>query len=157
MHQSWYLFDELHTYDIKANRWECINTDVTPPPTAGHSVSVHKNYMVTFGGLIKPSNAVHSLKTNEIWKLNLDTWKWCKQEVEGHLKPADRYGHSQTLIDEDNCLVMGGSGGQSFYYQDAWILNMTEDPWKWKQVEIRNIDDGPLNLCWNPVCKVIKT
>ncbi|KAI4466194.1 f-box only protein 42 [Holotrichia oblita] len=26
LHQSWHLFNELHTYDIKANRWTCVNT-----------------------------------------------------------------------------------------------------------------------------------
>ncbi|GJQ67255.1 hypothetical protein Trydic_g8160 [Trypoxylus dichotomus] len=154
LHQSWHLFNELHTYDIKANRWTCINTDVTPPPTAGHSVSVHKNWMVVFGGLQRANNVVHTTTSNDIWKLNLDTWTWYKQETQGHIKPVERYAHSQTVLNDDNVLILGGSGGPSFYYADAWVLNMVGDIWKWIPVEVRNSDDAPSNLWCNPVCKV---
>lgn len=83
LHQSCHLFNELHIYDILANRWICVNTINTPPPTAGHSVSVHKQWMIVFGGLQRSSFVVHSTKSNEIWKLNLETWTWYKQETEG--------------------------------------------------------------------------
>lgn len=81
LHQTWHLFNELHVFDITANKWNCINTGSTPPPTAGHSVSVHGNWMVVFGGLQRASNVVHSTKSNDIWKLNLETWTWYKQET----------------------------------------------------------------------------
>lgn len=56
----------------------------TPPPTAGHSVSVHGEWMVVFGGLQRPCSDVHSTKSNEIWKLNLESWTWYKQETLGY-------------------------------------------------------------------------
>lgn len=61
----------------------CINTMNTPPPIAGHSVSVHGEWMVVFGGLQRPSSVVHSMKSNDIWKLNLVTFVWYKQETQG--------------------------------------------------------------------------
>lgn len=61
----------------------CINTMNTPPPIAGHSVSVHGEWMVVFGGLQRPCSVVHSMKSNDIWKLNLETFVWHKQETQG--------------------------------------------------------------------------
>lgn len=83
LHQNWHLFNELHCYNITTNRWTSINTEVTPPPTAGHSVSIHGKWMIIFGGLQKFHNVVHSTITNDVWKLNLETWTWYKQETQG--------------------------------------------------------------------------
>lgn len=69
-------------------------------------------------------------------------------------KPLERYGQSQTVLDKDNLIIIGGSGGPSFYYSDVWVLNMTGNLWKWKQIEVRNSVDAPVNLWCNPVCKV---
>lgn len=85
LHQIWHLFNELHLYDINSNKWISANACNSPPPTAGHSVSLHKEWMVVFGGLQRPSFVVHSTKTNDIWKLNLETLIWYKQETQGNL------------------------------------------------------------------------
>ncbi|XP_018332759.1 F-box only protein 42 [Agrilus planipennis] len=154
LHQSIHLFNELHTYDIPANRWTSINTEVSPPPTAGHSATVHGDIMVVFGGLQRANNVVHSIKSNDIWTLNLKTWTWHKQEVIGHVKPTERYGHSQTALDDKHILIMGGCGGPKFNYSDSWLLIMDGPLWKWKKVEIKNSNDAPPTLWCNPVCKV---
>lgn len=72
----------------------------------------------------------------------------------GNVKPEARYGQSQTLLDENNLLIIGGSGGSSLYYSDVWVLNMSEDVWRWIPVEVRNVADAPTNLWSNPACKV---
>lgn len=155
LHQTWHLFNELHVYDITANQWNYINTENMPPPTAGHSVSVHGKWMVIFGGLQRASNVVHSTKSNDIWKLNLETLTWYKQETtDEHKKPVQRYGQSQTMLDDEHLLMMGGTGGTAIYYSDVWILKMTGDLWTWLPVEVRNSGDAPPNLWCIPVCKV---
>lgn len=155
LHQTWHLFNELHVYDIIGNKWNCINTENSPPPTAGHSVSVHGKWMVVFGGLQRARNVVHSTKSNDIWKLNLETWSWYRQEtVDEHKKPVQRYGQSQTMLDDEHLLMMGGTGGTATYYSDVWILKMTGELWKWLPVEVRNSGDAPPNLWCIPVCKV---
>ncbi|XP_017767920.1 PREDICTED: F-box only protein 42 [Nicrophorus vespilloides] len=153
LHQTWYLFNELHTYDIIENQWSSISNEVTPPPTAGHSVTIQKEWMVMYGGLQRASNAVHSIKTSDIWKLNLETLTWHKQET-GIIKPPGRYGHSQTWLDDNNLLIMGGSGGPSVNYSDAWRLTLTDNLWTWVQVEMRSITEAPDNLWCNPACRV---
>ena len=44
LHQSWRLFNELHTYDILTMRWTHITpaSHLKPPTMAGHSATVHK-------------------------------------------------------------------------------------------------------------------
>ena len=53
LHQSWRLFNELHTYDISNMRWTQITpgTSLKPPTMAGHSATVHKGRMIVFLGL----------------------------------------------------------------------------------------------------------
>ncbi|XP_018572049.1 F-box only protein 42 [Anoplophora glabripennis] len=154
LYQSWHLFNELHVYDIVANRWTCISTVNTPPPVAGHSVSIVGEWMIIFGGLQKPNTAVHCEKSNDIWKLNLETWTWFKQEVESGPKPNGRFGQTQVVLDKENLLILGGSGGPIFHYCDAWILNMSGDLWKWKKIEITGKSNEPTNIWSNPGCKI---
>lgn len=173
LYQSWHLFNELHVYDITANRWTCISTISTPPPVAGHSVSVLGEWMIIFGGLQKPSTAVHCEKSNDIWKLHLETWTWYKQDVQGnenrlnshsvmlkHVsllagpKPNGRFGQTQVILDDKNLLILGGSGGPSSQYCDCWILNMEGGLWKWIKVEIVGKSNEPANIWSNPGCKV---
>lgn len=71
------------------------------------------------------------------------------------MKPVQRYGQSQTVLDDEHVLIMGGTGGTSIYYSDVWVLKMTGDLWRWIPVEVRNSADAPPNIWCNPVCKVI--
>lgn len=154
LYQSWHLFNELHVYDITANRWTCISTINTPPPVAGHSVSVLGDCMIIFGGLQKPSSAVHCEKSNDIWRLNLETWTWYKQEVQEGPKPNGRFGQTQVILDDNNLLILGGSGGPTMQYGDCWILNMEGNLWKWIKVEILGKPNEPTNIWSNPGCKI---
>ncbi|XP_056648886.1 F-box only protein 42 [Diorhabda carinulata] len=154
LYQSWHLFNELHLYDIVANRWNSVTAINTPPPVAGHSVSIIGDWMILFGGLQKPCNAVHCEKSNDIWKVNLNNWTWYKQEVESGPKPNGRFGQTQVIINEENLLILGGSGGPTSHHCDAWILNMSGDLWKWKKVEIVGKNHQPSNIWSNPGCKI---
>lgn len=138
---------------------------------AGHSASVHGKYMVVFGGFQRPGNVVHCVKSNDIWKLDLELWEWHKQETTGMFssylvypyisllllgpKPVGRYGHTQTALDDKRFLIIGGTGGTTAYLSDVWLLTMSHDLWQWTSVEIKNSSEAPSNLWCNPVCKVI--
>uniref|UniRef100_A0A6P7FJY5 F-box only protein 42 n=1 Tax=Diabrotica virgifera virgifera TaxID=50390 RepID=A0A6P7FJY5_DIAVI len=154
LYQSWHLFNELHIYDIKANRWNSVTSLNTPPPIAGHSASIIGDWMVVFGGLQKPCNAVHCEKSNDVWRVNLTTWNWHKQQIESGPKPNGRFGQTQVIIDDENLLILGGSGGPAIQHYDCWILNMTGDVWKWKKVEILGKNNEPNNIWSNPGCKI---
>lgn len=74
--------------------------------------------------------------------------------VKGNPKPNGRFGQTQVVLDRENILILGGSGGPKYQYYDAWILNMSEPAWKWKKVKIEGTNNEPINLFGNPGCKV---
>nr|CAH7736644.1 unnamed protein product [Callosobruchus chinensis] len=154
LYQSWHLFDELHVYDVPENRWLSMVSAYGPPPTAGHSASVVGDWMIVVGGLQKPAQAVHTERTNDVWKLNLKDWTWQKQPVEDGPKPSVRFGQTQVVLDEQNLLILGGSGGPTLHYCDAWLLNMSGDVWRWKKVDIEGKNHEPKNIWSNPGCKI---
>lgn len=119
-HQSYQLFNELHTYSIGSNKWTYVVTN-NPPPMAGHSVSVHGEWMIVFGGMQRCFTSGNTVRTNDVWKLNLETMIWYQQETSKN-KPNERYGHSQTVLDNDHILIMGGCGGPNGLYNDVWLL-----------------------------------
>nr|CAI5823340.1 unnamed protein product [Callosobruchus analis] len=127
---------------------------VCPAPTAGHSASVVGDWMIVVGGLQKPAQAIHSERTNDVWKLHMCDWTWHKQPVEDGPKPSVRFGQTQVVLDEENLLILGGSGGPTLHYCDAWLLNMSGDVWRWKKVDIEGKNYEPKNIWSNPGCKI---
>ncbi|KAL7646318.1 UNVERIFIED_CONTAM: hypothetical protein RMT77_003227 [Armadillidium vulgare] len=157
LHQQWVLFNELHIYDILANRWTQCHYSGSPPPTAGHTATVHGNIVVLFGGLQKQECL--SSSTNDIYCLNLENECWYKPLVSS-LKPQPRYGHSQIKLDERHILVMAGCGGSNKLYSDIWLLTLPVDPsnlsseWLWEVINIKGLENMPSQIWYNPACKV---
>lgn len=154
------LFNELHVYNIKANRWTipaaAMLTDNIPPPMTGHSVSVHNGRMIVFGGNQHVDDARTS-SSNDIWSLNLETFVWQQVFVSGP-KPAPRYGQFQVAIDESHALIMGGCGGPNNMFTDAWLLNMSnmtagESAWQWQIVTVKNRKWAATHMWCNPACR----
>lgn len=152
-HQQWRLFDELHVYNIKDNRWTMLMpNDGRPPPITGHSATIHRNVMVIFGGYQKVDNG--TVNSNDIWCLNLTTFLWFKPEVSDVKKPPGRYGQFQIYIDENHFLILGGCGGPNNVFSDAWLLNMSENVWRWKSVAIKNKRWTASQMWCNPACRI---
>lgn len=146
LHQQWKLFNELHVYSIESNKWIAINTLETPPPTSAHSASIHKNYMIVFGGIC------NRYRCNDVWCLNLDTYSWHKQ-LTSNLKPQPRYGQSQIELGEKHLLVLGGCTAPTVAMNDAWLLKMEGPEWTWRKVEMHNTEWAPTRI-WYQACKV---
>lgn len=157
LHQAWRLFNELHIYNITTNCWTAVNNITHPPPTAGHSVTVHGDHMVLFGGLQKTSVPGQYSTSNDVWCLDLLTFYWHKQKTTS-VKPVPRYGHSQIVLDEKHILIIGGCGGPNSMYHDVWILELNESGvWKWEKLQVRNKQWAPPQLWCNPACQVNMT
>ncbi|CAD7088361.1 unnamed protein product [Hermetia illucens] len=150
-YQPWRLFDELHMYSIKDNRWTVHTPACGPPPMAGHSATIQGNKMVVFGGY-QLNNEVNS-NSNDIWCLNLDTLVWYQPEVAG-VKPPARYAQFQIVLDDDHILVIGGCGGPNNMFSDAWLLNMKNEVWQWRNVPIKNRKWAATHMWCNPACRV---
>uniref|UniRef100_U5EVF4 Putative f-box only protein 42 n=1 Tax=Corethrella appendiculata TaxID=1370023 RepID=U5EVF4_9DIPT len=147
------LFDELHSYDIKENRWSIYNLPFGPPPTTGHSTTVQNNSMIIFGGY---QNTCETHGTsNDVWLLELDKMVWRKPIIaETSAKPVPRYGQFQTAIDDKHLLILGGNGGPNNKLNDAWILDMSSDVWRWKNIPVKNKKLTATHMWYYPVCNV---
>lgn len=152
-YSKWFVFDELHMYDIKSSHWNQIVTQFNPPPTAGHSVSIINDDMIIFGGLIKEgTNQLQCQRTNEVWKFNLELLTWTKPVIKSR-KPKARCGQTQINLDDKNILIIGGSDDPQSSLSDAWILRIDE-VWTWIPVEVRAKSNRPPDLWTNLGCKV---
>lgn len=149
LHQPWTLFNELHMYSIESNKWIAINTLDTPPPISAHSASIHKNYMIVFGGI---SNGCRG-RSNDVWCLNLDSYCWHKQPT-SNLKPQPRYGQSQIELGDKHLLVLGGCTGPNIGMNDAWLLKMEGTAWTWKKVNMQNTEWAAPRIWCHQACKV---
>jgi len=150
-YQPWRLFDELHAYNIKENRWNRFQS-FGPPPMAGHSAVIIDNEMIVFGGYQVLDNGTNA-NSNDVWRYNLKTFMWLKQETSPN-KPPPRYGQFQIALDDQNILILGGCGGPNNVFSDAWLLRITRNIWKWKQVVIKNKKWSATHMWCNPACKV---
>ncbi|XP_063972153.1 F-box only protein 42 [Diachasmimorpha longicaudata] len=142
------LFDELHVYCLKTNRWSVIDTFDGPPPTAAHSASIHGNIMVVIGGIHNDYNS-----SNDIWCLNLDHYYWYKPVI-SDLKPSPRYGHSQIHLDDKHILIFGGCTGPHAAMNDVWLLTMDGPIWEWKQVSMLGTTWAPTKIWYHQACRV---
>lgn len=152
-HQPWCLFNELHYYDIKENRWTVKRTEQSPPTMAGHSATLHGEQMIIFGGFQFQSNNEQT-SSNEIWSLNLKNYQWSKPTIGGNMKPAARYGQFQFALDDEHLLIMGGCGGVNNLFNDCWVLNMHGDTWYWQNIPIRNKKWSASHMWSSPACKI---
>jgi F-box protein 42 len=172
-YQSCSLFEELHVYNITENRWTAYNAlNNSPPAFAGHSATVQRDKMIVFGGYEKNVHGAHGI-TNEVWALDLVTMRWRKPIIANHPKPKARYGQFQVTIDDSHILMLGGCGGpvsteeflvfpntklvfipQNAQFNDAWLLSMTGEVWRWRPVLVKNKKYSATNMWCNPSCLV---
>ena len=157
LHQQWVLYNELHVYDIMANRWTALYYPGCPPQTAGHTATIQSDIMVMVGGLQKKEGT--SISTIDVYCLDMVNECWFKP-VMSDSSPMPRYGHSQIKIDERHILVIAGCGGSNKLYNDVWLLTIPDDiydrntVWIWNQIKVEGAEHIPPQLWYSPACKV---
>lgn len=156
LHQVWRVFNQIHLYNTITNRWTQIISMPNCTPMAGHSATVHGDLMVVFGGIQRQVCDGPFLSSNEVWTLDLKTYKWQKQATSS-VQPPPRYGHSQILIDKHHLLIIGGCGGPNMLFTDIWLLKMSSDPeelWEWQEMDVHMKENAAPHLAFHPACKV---
>ncbi|XP_039764364.1 F-box only protein 42 [Pararge aegeria] len=155
-YQNVTMFNDIHFYCIKTNKWILINTTNPPPPMAGHSACIKGDEMVVFGGLIMPAAQNYQIQcSNDIWVLNLSTCNWSKQSTTKP-RPSPRYAQSLIRLDCDRLMLLGGvqTLQNRFVYSDCWILTMKGPTWTWKEIAVKNKEWASANIWCNPACRV---
>jgi hypothetical protein len=126
--QPWRIFDELHVYDTVSNRWTLQETFNGPPPTAGHSATVHGDVMVVFGGRTFDQENQSFPLSAAVWVWDFKVNSWYKMKINGNGGgPLPRYGQTQVELDNENLLIIGGCGGPNQIMSDVWLLAMSEN------------------------------
>ncbi|CAI4062932.1 Kel2p SKDI_07G4870 [Saccharomyces kudriavzevii IFO 1802] len=109
--------NETYCYDPIQNDWSKIETTgEIPPPVQEHASVVYKHIMCVFGG-----KYTHNAYSNDVYFLDLLSFKWYKLP---HIKegiPRERSGHSLTLMKNEKILIMGGD---KFDYANSGTDNL---------------------------------
>ncbi|KAK9509943.1 hypothetical protein O3M35_004827 [Rhynocoris fuscipes] len=149
------LYNDINVYSIERNAWSLEITASrppldNPPQITGHTATVHKHYMIVFGGFQK-----YTGDSNDIWCLNLTNYDWISK-VTNETKPPRRRGHSQIAINDDHLIILGGWYGESNIKlnDDIWMLNMSGNIWIWSKISIGNPEFAAPQLWCQPACKV---
>ena len=92
-----------------------------PSKRWGHTVVLHNNNMVIFGGR-------HSQRIlSNIYSLDFTTLSWSKIEPSGNSPPA-RDSHSAIIYNDSDMIIFGGNG-TSGKLNDMWNFNFNEKKW----------------------------
>lgn len=155
-YQNVTMFNDIHFYCVKSNKWILINATNPPPPMAGHSACIKDDEMIVFGGLIM--SAAHNFQiqcSNDVWVLNISTFVWRKQSTTKP-RPSPRYAQSLIKLDDDRLMLLGGvqTLQNRFVYSDCWILTMKGPTWTWKEIAVKNKEWASANIWCNPACRV---
>ena len=132
------LTNQLFFYDTTTNRFErqmVRSGGHVPKPRIGHSSVVHRNKVLSFGGLNSEEIPYHdSSPINELLLLDMDCMEFSL--IHGNSKsaglPNKRMYHSMTMINDDRAVLYGGSLGRNITRPrvgssapgDCWILDV---------------------------------
>ena len=107
-----------------------------PPDLYGHaSILLSDGRMLVLGGYSQSLNALIPLST--IWILDKNQLTWSTAQVFGDILPPPRRGFASTLLSNGMILIHGGCDANlQNNFDDGWILDTTQNPMKWAQVDI---------------------
>mmetsp|Transcript_12924 Transcript_12924/g.21141 ORF Transcript_12924/g.21141 Transcript_12924/m.21141 type:complete len:513 (+) Transcript_12924:47-1585(+) len=119
----------IHALDFDTLQWSKPDNITGKAPTErwGHTATLWGTKIVIFGGFDGTADY------NDICILDTETWTWNKNDENSSngSAPAERSGHSASLIG-DKLYVFGGDSG-GVYRNDLWILDL--ETWHWKKPE----------------------
>ena len=124
--------DDLWTYNFLTKTWRHMTTSSAngngPKPRAGHTAVVMDGKMLMFGGVAESSAGMHSCWLNDLWSLDLTTFKWSIQRSKGSRLPGSRKGHT-AVTHKHSMFVFGGGQDDMSLNNDLWEYNSATSKW----------------------------
>nr|XP_005995044.1 PREDICTED: kelch domain-containing protein 2 [Latimeria chalumnae] len=134
--------NHVHALDLETFTWSQPITKGNPPsPRAAHACATIGNRGYVFGGRYRDS------RMNDLYYLNLDTWKWSEMIPPPHNGPVGRSWHSLTPVSTDYLFLFGGFTTDKQPLSDAWIYCVSKN--EWKTFEHKHSDKPRL---WHTAC-----
>ncbi|VVD00890.1 F-box only protein 42 [Leptidea sinapis] len=155
-YQNVTMFNDIHFYCVRSNKWILTNASNPPPPMAGHSACIRGDEMIVFGGLVMAAAVNIQIQcSNDVWVLDILTLSWRKQ-MTTKPQPSPRYAQSLIRLDGDHLMLLGGvqTLHNRFVYSDCWTLTMKGPIWTWKEISVKNNEWASANIWCNPACRV---
>ncbi|GMH40175.1 hypothetical protein BSKO_08079 [Bryopsis sp. KO-2023] len=122
---------DVHVFDVRAGTWEKIQPQgEAPSPRAAHAGAAVGSMVVIQGGIGPAGLATEDLHVLDFTDFNRP--KWHRVMVQGN-GPGARYAHILALVANRFLVVMGGNDGKSTL-GDAWALDTSEKPYKWRRI-----------------------
>lgn len=101
----------------------CIEPNA-PPGVENPSTAVVDNNMFIYGGLMVTGNT--SVCLNELYKFNLDDYKWSKVQPEGTLPPGLT---EHSIVSYDNTLYLFGGHNLGEFNKDFYKFSVSTNTW----------------------------
>ena len=120
------IYDELHLFNLKTNKWTTVETRGTrPPPRCAHSAIVMDNKLFVYGGMTdgpKVLDDLYVLDTGE--GINIESLTWTCLETQG-FQPSERLDQDMTVIEQDHeaSLLLFGGMNLKNTFNDVYVLN----------------------------------
>lgn len=108
----------------------------SPTDLYGHaSILLSDDRVLVLGGYSQSLNALIPLST--IWVLDNNQSTWSTAQVSGDILPPPRRGFASTLLSNGKIIIHGGCDANlQNNFGDGWILDLTQNPMKWAQVDV---------------------
>eukprot|EP01062_Namystynia_karyoxenos_P036374 TRINITY_DN2648_c0_g2_i1.p1 TRINITY_DN2648_c0_g2~~TRINITY_DN2648_c0_g2_i1.p1 ORF type:complete len:597 (+),score=150.73 TRINITY_DN2648_c0_g2_i1:93-1883(+) len=126
-------YDDVWTYCFLTKQWKRIppsSADARRPrPRAGHTAVVHQGRMYVFGGVAEQElGGHHTLWLNDLWMLDLETWRWEQIRSRGGGVPAPRKGHT-AVVNRKSMFIYGGGQDDQTMQGDLWEFSFATHKW----------------------------
>eukprot|EP01064_Diplonema_japonicum_P033511 TRINITY_DN6620_c0_g2_i1.p1 TRINITY_DN6620_c0_g2~~TRINITY_DN6620_c0_g2_i1.p1 ORF type:complete len:426 (+),score=95.80 TRINITY_DN6620_c0_g2_i1:23-1279(+) len=128
--------NELWVYNFIAKTWRECGAEVPcgafdkPKARAGHTaVVVNNKSMFMFGGVAEhPTTGAHSRWLNDLWVLDLKTYRWQLMRTKGGYIPTKRKGHTSVAY-KNSMFIFGGGQDDLTLNNDLWEFNYVIKKW----------------------------
>eukprot|EP01062_Namystynia_karyoxenos_P036373 TRINITY_DN2648_c0_g1_i1.p1 TRINITY_DN2648_c0_g1~~TRINITY_DN2648_c0_g1_i1.p1 ORF type:complete len:551 (+),score=144.27 TRINITY_DN2648_c0_g1_i1:105-1757(+) len=123
--------DDVWTYSFLTQQWQKIDTtseEGRPRARAGHTAVVHKSTMYVFGGVAEREGGSHTLWLNDLWTLDLESWRWAQVRCRGGMIPDTRKGHT-AVATRRSMVVYGGGQDDQTMHGDLWEFVFATQKW----------------------------
>eukprot|EP00756_Hemistasia_phaeocysticola_P023809 Hpha_TRINITY_DN15915_c5_g10::TRINITY_DN15915_c5_g10_i1::g.73274::m.73274 len=139
-------FNGLYRYNLEKNTWKAVVSAHTPTPRSSHQAVCYKHFMLVFGGEFTSPSQSQFFHHRDLWRLDLNAWKWTEMKMKDKSGPTARSGHRMVLWKRTGVLFGGfhdtmTAGGQAHYYDDVWLLSGLDETPKWEKLLTKG--EGP--------------
>ncbi|ORY93570.1 hypothetical protein BCR43DRAFT_382024 [Syncephalastrum racemosum] len=124
------MSNDLYVLDLSSLVWKKHNPSA-PQPRARyfHSATVHKHYMVIFGGMSYISGTQDLCALDDVLLLNLNTLNWVYPDIAPSVyAPEARYAHL-AVTNQNKLIVMGGQDMANQYIKEINVLDLQSFTW----------------------------